>query len=473
MKPQRNALFRSGLLVAHAGEIAVVQRVADGGLILAVHWLLCSAYDTSSWNQLNWLATAVAVIGFYLFAETQALYRPWRGASLMQEGWQVIWTWALTVPVLLFLGFATKTTMEFSRAVTVAWFVAAPITLVMWRAGFRALLSSIRSRGHNTRRVGIAGATACAQRLAETLTRSPSLGLQVHGIYDDRIKRRHAITEAPVLGDLDRLVEHAKGGELDVVYVTLPLRAETRITQLVSRLADTTATVYIVPEFHAYDLLGARWQKVGQIPVVSIFDSPFHGLGGWYKRTEDLLLGSIALCIVAIPMLFIALAIKLDSRGPVFFRQTRYGLNGKPIRVWKFRTMTVCEDGDVVHQATRNDCRITRTGEVLRRLSLDELPQLFNVLAGGMSLVGPRPHAVAHNEAYRAKIHGYMLRHKVKPGITGWAQVNGWRGETDTIDKMEQRIAHDLSYIHNWSLLLDIKIIFMTVFDRRTWKNAY
>jgi putative colanic acid biosynthesis UDP-glucose lipid carrier transferase len=212
---------------------------------------------------------------------------------------------------------------------------------------------------------------------------------------------------------------------------------------------------------------------VGDIPVVSIFDTPIHGVSGWLKRLEDIVLGSVIVAIIVVPMAIIAIGVKLTSPGPVFFRQRRYGLNGREIRVLKFRSMSVSEDGGDVKQATRNDPRVTRFGAFLRQSSLDELPQFLQVLTGEMSIVGPRPHAVAHNELYRSKIQGYMLRHKVKPGITGWAQVNGWRGETDTLDKMIRRVDHDLEYIHNWRLFWDIKIIFSTIFGSKKRQNAY
>jgi putative colanic acid biosysnthesis UDP-glucose lipid carrier transferase len=204
-----------------------------------------------------------------------------------------------------------------------------------------------------------------------------------------------------------------------------------------------------------------------------VFDTPFHGLGGWVKRMEDIILASLILLLIAIPMAVIAVAIKLTSRGPVFFRQTRYGLNGKPIKVLKFRSMTTMDDGPSVQQATKDDKRVTPLGRILRKTSLDELPQFINVLSGEMSVVGPRPHAVAHNELYRGKIRGYMLRHKVKPGITGWAQVNGWRGETEVVEKMEQRVEHDLFYIDNWSVFWDLKIVFLTVFGKNARDQAY
>jgi putative colanic acid biosynthesis UDP-glucose lipid carrier transferase len=345
----------------------------------------------------------------------------------------------------------------------------------LWRVIVRRFLEAARARGFNTRGVAIAGSTDIGERLARKIAGDPTLGLRLMGVYDDRGSRRHSVPASlgQYRGNLQQLVEAARSGEIDIIYMALPMRAEQRITSLVRELADTTATVYVVPDFHAYDLLHARWGSLGELPVVSIFDTPLDGLGGWMKRLEDLVLGTLILALVALPMAFIALVVKIDSKGPVFFRQRRYGLNGKAIRVWKFRTMHVIEDGAEIPQAHANDARITRIGGFLRRWSLDELPQFFNVLAGEMSIVGPRPHAVAHNELYRAKIHGYMLRHKVKPGITGWAQVNGWRGETDTDEKMERRIEHDLYYISNWRLGWDLKIILLTVFGKSAHQGAY
>jgi putative colanic acid biosynthesis UDP-glucose lipid carrier transferase len=212
---------------------------------------------------------------------------------------------------------------------------------------------------------------------------------------------------------------------------------------------------------------------VGDLPVVSISETPFYGVDGFVKRMEDIILAGSLIMLFAIPMIFIAIGVKLSSPGPLFFKQRRYGLRGDQIEVWKFRTMSVLEDGDKVVQAKKNDPRVTRFGAFLRRTSLDELPQLINVLHGTMSMVGPRPHAVAHNEQYRKQIDRYMLRHKVKPGITGLAQVNGWRGETETLDKMQKRIEFDLAYIQNWSLWLDIKIIFQTMFVVFSDKHAY
>lgn len=251
---------------------------------------------------------------------------------------------------------------------------------------------------------------------------------------------------------------------LDHVYVSGTLMPEV-LARVVEVFRDSTVSLHLVPDTHGIPLLRPGATMCGSIPVVSLQDTPFIGVSGLVKRAEDLLLGAVALVLVLPVMALIAVLVKLTSRGPVLFRQRRYGLNGESIRVLKFRTMTVAEDGEVVDQARRVDPRVTGFGRWLRKTSLDELPQLFNVLGGSMSLVGPRPHAVSHNEYYRSRIEGYMLRHKVKPGITGLAQVSGYRGETETLDKMQGRVTLDLRYLQDWSLVLDLYILARTPFS--------
>lgn len=465
-----------GLLRSYASAITVMQRIADAGWIAVAHYIACRLYP-QDWTEQNTMAVAAAVLIFHLVAETNGLYRSWRTAKMRQEGMHVLVTWFIVVPVLLGLAFITKSSAHHSRFISVVWFAVTPVLLLIWRFFVRTVLMELRRRGKNSRTVAIAGVTRMGERLAENILKDPYSGMQLVGFYDDRSRGRcHALQGDwgdGFAGDLDQLVDDARKGALDYIYITLPLRAEPRINDIVRRLADTTATVHVVADFLVFDLLHAQWSTVGDIPVVSIFDTPFHGVGGWLKRLEDVVIGTVILTIIALPMMAIALGVKLSSPGPVLFRQRRYGLNGKEIRVLKFRTMSVCEDGPNIKQATRGDSRITRFGAFLRQTSLDELPQFLQVVTGEMSIVGPRPHAVAHNEMYRHQIHGYMLRHKVKPGITGWAQVNGWRGETDTVDKMERRVEHDLEYIHNWGLAWDLKIIFLTVFGSKKRENAY
>ena len=385
-------------------------------------------------------------------------------------------TWIAVLFSLLILGFATKVSAIYSRRVFLTYIGICPFFMISSRVLMRMFLREMRASGRNTRTVAIAGAGKLGISLAHALNDTPSWGLRLTGFFDDHKPINHRPSEsveAKVQGTLETLVDCAKDKAVDLVFIALPMRAEEPIKKLVSTLADTTASVYIVPDLFIFDLLQARWDSIGTLPVFGIHETPFNGVGGWCKRIEDIILASVILTLIALPMLVIAIGVKLTSPGPVLFKQRRYGLDGREIIVWKFRTMTVCEDGDEIRQAGKNDARITPFGAFLRHTSLDEFPQFINVFTGHMSIVGPRPHAVAHNEEYRKQISGYMLRHKVKPGITGWAQVNGWRGETDTLDKMENRIRHDLDYIRNWSLWLDLRIVFLTMFRGFWGKNAY
>ncbi len=253
----------------------------------------------------------------------------------------------------------------------------------------------------------------------------------------------------------------------------MSMKDETRLRDIISQLTDTTCSVLLIPDVFTFNILQSRTEEINGVPVVPLFDTPLNGINMVFKRIEDVVVSSIILLLISPVLCTIAVIVKVTSPGPVIFRQIRYGMDGKPIRVWKFRSMTVMENDTKVIQATKNDVRVTKVGKFLRRTSLDELPQFFNVLFGQMSVVGPRPHAVSHNEQYRSLIQGYMLRHKVKPGITGLAQINGWRGETDTLEKMEKRIEYDLMYIRSWSVWLDLKIIFLTVFKGFINKSAY
>ncbi len=453
----------------------MLQRLVDVVIIIGAQALARAVY-LEPWTDRTTTITVVALLVFGFAAEMNGLYRPWRTGTILRESKDAILAW-LAVPTVLFaFWFSTKTASQYSRVASFAWFIFAPLTLCVVRVGVRIVLRTLRLQGRNIHRVAILGCTKDAERLAESFQAMPWLGLKLLGVYDDRsMERRHvcSLPQCSVVGRSEDLVQACHQRKLDAVYVALPLHAEERTAKIVAALADTTVTVYLVANLLYFSLLRAQWGQVGSIPVVSLHDSPFQGIVGWIKRIEDLTLGSLIVALTSIPMLFIALAIKLKSPGPIFFRQWRYGLCGKRIRILKFRTMTVCEDGPNVVQATKDDVRVTKLGKFLRRTSLDEFPQFFQVLTGELSLVGPRPHAVAHNERYRAIIHGYMLRHMVKPGITGWAQVNGWRGETAELEKMEERVRHDMEYIRNWNLFLDLKIILLTILGAKKRHNAY
>jgi putative colanic acid biosynthesis UDP-glucose lipid carrier transferase len=275
------------------------------------------------------------------------------------------------------------------------------------------------------------------------------------------------------VGKLAELPVYARDNQVDHIYISLPMASQPRILTLLDELRDTTASIYFVPDIFMTDLIQGRMDSVSGLPVVAVCETPFTGLNGMIKRVSDVVLSVLILALIMPLLLIIAVAVKLTSPGPVIFKQRRYGLDGREIIVYKFRSMTVTEDGPTIQQARKGDARITPLGGFLRKTSLDEFPQFFNVLQGRMSIVGPRPHAVAHNELYRKLIKGYMLRHKVKPGITGWAQVNGFRGETETLEKMSGRIEYDLEYLRNWSLRLDLYIIAKTAWVVFFRKDAY
>ena len=407
----------------------------------------------------------IAIVVFLLSGQITSLYRGTFSGSANAEILSVVGNWAITLMGLSIFAFITRYDDRISRTVIFGWVLLAPTTIGLVRMSLRLVQHGLLRRGFATRRIAIAGLTKLGIQVSDNISDDPSLGMEMAGFFDDRELSRFDNDDAnhELVGGLGRMVELARQGEFDAVFITLPMRAETRIRRLLDELSDTTASVYIVPDFFVFELLHSRWTNMGGIPAVSVFENPLFGVDGLLKRIADVSLALLALIVSAIPMLVIATLVKLTSRGPIFFRQTRYGLDGREIEVWKFRSMTTCDNGPVVKQATKNDPRITRVGQLLRRTSLDELPQLFNVLDGSMSLVGPRPHASAHNEQYRSLIRGYMLRHKVKPGITGLAQVNGCRGETDTIDKMEKRVDWDHKYIRSWSLWLDLKILLKTL----------
>jgi putative colanic acid biosynthesis UDP-glucose lipid carrier transferase len=393
-----------------------------------------------------------------------------------EEITRLLTAWLGVITLLLLAAFLTKTSAVYSRKMMGTWVVLAPTLLWAWRLVMRVVLQEARVRGYNSRNAAIVGVSVLGERLAARIAASPWMGVRLVGFYDDRSSSRLEATnlsQIDLRGGLDALVEQARRREVDMVYIALPPRAEPRINALIRRLSDTTASVYLAYDFGGYDLLSARWSSVADVPVMSVVEDPFHGVDGLVKRIEDIVMAGIILAMISGPMALIGLAIRLTSRGPIFFRQRRYGLNGEEIRVLKFRTMTVCEDGDQIVQAKNGDVRVTPLGAFLRRTSLDELPQFLQVLTGTMSIVGPRPHAVAHNEQYRSLIQGYMRRHKVKPGITGWAQVHGWRGETDTVEKMQKRVQYDLEYINRWNLGLDLKIILMTFRTVLRRQNAY
>ena len=386
---------------------------------------------------------------------------------------EIVIGWVVIVMILLFLGYATQYLSAFPSDVLMSWAVAVPIVLFGAHRAVPVLLPKILAI-EGVRTAVIASTNDLGIRLARQFETKPYLGVAFAGYFDDRGPARISEEAASrLLGNITELPAYVKRHRIDAIFITLPMASQPRILKLLDELSDTTASIYFVPDIFVVDLIQARVDNVGDIPVVAVCESPFYGVNGMTKRLSDIVLATFILILISPLMLAIAAAIRLASPGPVLFKQRRYGADGKEIIVYKFRSMTVCEDSDEIRQAQKNDTRVTPLGAFLRRTSLDELPQFINVLQGHMSIVGPRPHAVAHNELYRKLIKGYMVRHKVKPGITGWAQVNGSRGETETLEKMQQRIEYDLDYLRNWSLRMDLYIIVKTVWVVLRQRNAY
>jgi len=463
----------NGIIKNNINVFAVVYRLIDLTVIQSMLFIATYVYGHVYSKEYLELSL-IAAIGFFLTAESFALYRSWRAGFFKEIVFYTFLSWCFAMTLVIAFLFFTKSNIDFSRVIISIWFLCVFILLVGWRYVFNKFLAKIRAKGINTRSVAIIGVTKAGKRLTQQILDHPETGYRLTAVFDDRDPERIELTyQAWLEGSIKKGVERAKNNEFDVVYIALPMIAEDRIKNILQMLGDTTANVQLVPDLFVYTLMNASMSHIGNIQTISLFDNPMKGGNAALKRFEDIVLSFLILLLISIPLLFIAIAVKVTSKGPIIFKQNRYGLDGKKIKVWKFRSMTVTENSDVVTQATKGDTRITPLGAFLRRTSLDELPQFINVLQGRMSVVGPRPHAVAHNESYRKQVDYYMLRHKVRPGITGWAQVNGWRGETDTIDKMEMRIKYDLEYIRNWTLWLDVKIVIFTVFRSFNDKNAY
>ncbi len=372
------------------------------------------------------------------------------------------WVW---IASLLFVtGWATGYLREFSTKALYAWLWAAPATELFFCILVRAASGFILKLQGPPQRAIIVGMNEQGLALANKLHNTHHTHIELTGFVDSReTQRLSAPVDYPHLGKLDQLATLVKANRIQLIYLSLPMASQPRILQILDELKDTTASIYFVPDMFVTDLVQGRPGSLCGMPVIAVCDTPFTGANGAVKRISDVLLSIIILTLISPILLGIAIAVKLGSPGPVIFKQRRYGLDGEEILVYKFRSMTVTEDGPTIQQAQKNDTRITPLGAFLRRSSLDELPQFVNVLQGRMSIVGPRPHAVAHNELYRKLIKGYMVRHKVKPGITGWAQVNGFRGETETLEKMQGRIDFDLDYLRHWTLQLDLQIILKTI----------
>ena len=411
-------------------------------------------------------AVMVAIVFYAIFAEAIGAYDLDARFSV-RAGWsRVMLAWFSTFVFMLTLGFLFKASETFSRVWAVSWFAGGGVAVLTVRTVLTLWLNRLRRHGAFSQRVAIFGAGKQGARFVQHVQKSDRLSIDLVGFYDDKTTNgvAPAETNIPYRGGLDDLLGAIRAGRIDQVMVALPWSADDRIQEIVAKLAVTPVRIRLAPDMANFMYLQRPFVMLDGLPVMTLFERPISGADQIVKKLEDLILGAALTVALAPLLLLIALLIKIDSRGPVFFRQPREGFNNQTFRIWKFRSMyTEQAETDAIRQARKGDPRVTRVGRFLRRSSLDELPQLFNVLSGEMSLVGPRPHAPstrAGERLFADVVSTYAARHKVKPGITGWAQVNGWRGETDTEEKLLARVEHDLHYIDNWSVLFDLAILF-------------
>jgi Undecaprenyl-phosphate glucose phosphotransferase len=413
-------------------------------------------------------AVLVAAVFYAIFSEAIGAYDLDARFSV-RSGWsRVALAWFSTFVFMLTLGFLFKASETFSRVWAVSWFAAGGGALLIFRTGMTLWLKRLLRHGAFNQRVAIFGAGKQGARFVQHVQKSERLSIDLVGFYDDKAVNGAAAgeTNVPFRGGLDELLGSIRAGQIDQVMVALPWSADDRIQEIVAKLAVTPVRIRLAPDMANFMYLQRPFVMLDGLPVMTLFERPISGADQMVKKVEDMVLATALTILLSPLLLLIALLIKLDSSGPVFFRQPREGFNNQTFCIWKFRSMyTDQSQVQAIEQARKADPRVTRVGRLLRRTSLDELPQLFNVLSGEMSLVGPRPHAPstrAGDRLFADVVSTYAARHKVKPGITGWAQVNGWRGETDTEEKLLARVEHDLHYIDNWSVLFDLAILFRT-----------
>lgn len=464
----------SAFLSRYAALLDIILRVGDVAIVV-VAATLSHRLRLGTWSMASPYPEAVllAVLLVLLVFPTCGVYRSWRGESLGSELLRLGGAWLCVVTLLTVAGWAFKHSADSSRLWVVGWLTSTMLLLCVHRWVARGMLGGLRALGIDTRSVVLVGGTAAGARILDAARKNPWMGLKVEG-YVATPYDQEPSSELACLGDFDNFLANLRKQPPDQIWVALPLRAEALIQRLLEATADIATTVRLVPDLFGYELINHSAGSIGGVPVITLRGSRVVGHARVVKAVEDRVLAAVFLVLLSPLMLAIAAAVKLSSPGPVIYRQKRHGLGGKEIEVWKFRSMRLHTEGEgKVTQATAHDPRVTAVGRFLRRSSLDELPQFINVLQGRMSIVGPRPHALAHNRQYSEQLRGYMQRHGTKPGITGLAQVRGFRGQTDTLDKMARRVELDIVYINSWSPWLDLKIIVSTPLALARATNAF
>ena len=462
----------------YGGALYGLLRVMDVLIVIFCAWLAYVwRFDSHSLPGNYELAVVLGVLLSAMVFSQFGVYRRRRGSALLDELGRLSLAWMLVGSVLVVLAFTAKMGADYSRIWGVTWFGLTWVLLLVSRLFIRVLVTQMRLARRNLRNVLIVGSDGLGYGVAERLMNSPWTGLRVAALVGEDAEGVGTVglpDSIVIESDIEACVSNVREHSIDQVWLALPLSKEKQIRKIYDELRQTTVDVRLVPEVSELRLLNRQISDVAGLPVVELSFSPLNAGNQWIKALEDRLVGLLIVLLISPLMLLIALAIKWDSSDPVLFKQRRHGLGGGEIVVYKFRTMSDRPNADMeAKQAAADDPRVTRLGAFLRRTSLDELPQFINVLQGRMSIVGPRPHPLWLNEQHMHQIDAYAQRHKVKPGITGWAQVNGFRGETDTLEKMQKRVEYDLYYIEHWSLLFDLRIILMTIFKGFVNPNAY
>lgn len=473
-------MIRKGFLKGHSSVLNLILKIIDFFVVLfcgVLSYYYSSAFDTYTAlgvhglpeHYLKTILLAVVLV-FFLFSLFN-VYRVWRGSSTLTEIKYLTMAWLMVGLLLAGLAFVTKSGADFSRSWMGLWFASTWVALIGSRVLLRIVLRWLRSNGFNHRHIVIVGTGEQAAVVADRLRRSAWFGLEISALFGTYTEQLPSwLQDKKIISDVTELRKYVDGGGVDQVWISLPHSEEQTIRSVISALDGSAAEIRYVPDIFEYQLMHHSLSEIAGVPVVNISYSAIDGMNELVKTCEDYVFAAVLLFLASPLMFLIAIGVKMSSTGPVLYRQQRIGWNGRVFTMFKFRSMPVeaeKETGPV--WSSKLDQRATKFGSFLRNTSLDELPQLLNVLKGEMSLIGPRPERPMFVERYKDEIPHYMKKHLVKAGVTGWAQVHGWRGNTC----LHTRIEHDLYYIENWSLWLDIKIIAMTVFRGLVHKNAY
>ncbi|AZO55247.1 MULTISPECIES: undecaprenyl-phosphate glucose phosphotransferase [unclassified Mesorhizobium] len=450
--------------------------------VLLVSGLCVYFYYVGFFNYLAWQYPLTIAATSFLAVVLLDVTDCYQVVSLMRpiaNFGRILLVWAGTFALMALTAFAMKMSQDYSRLLFGTWFVVAFVCLFGLRLVMSKLIRRWARDGSMERRAVIVGGGKAAEVLIRSVEKQPYNDIRICGIFDDRNDKRSPALVAgyPKLGTISELIEFARIARIDMLIVSLPLTAESRVLQLLKKLWVLPVDIRLSAHSNALQFRPRAYSYIGSVPMLDIFDKPINDWDSVAKRAFDIIFSLIGIIAFSPVMLATAIAIKLDSKGPVLFKQKRHGFNNEVIEVYKFRSMyTDRSDPTAKQTVTKNDPRVTRVGRFIRKTSIDELPQFFNSLLGSLSLIGPRPHAIAaqsHNLLYNEVVDGYFARHKVKPGVTGWAQINGWRGEMDTNEKIRMRTEYDLYYIENWSLLFDLRILFLTPIRLLNTENAY